>query len=69
MSNAWIIPFNPNNIHHITLVNCAIANADRDQRGRISAAREKLADHGIAPIQPNDDRKLEQLVVDLSEWR
>lgn len=61
--------FNPSNLQHITIVNAAIAVADGKSRGRICSARAALNRHGIELMRPEDDARLEKLVIDLSEWR
>lgn len=61
--------FNPNNLHHITIVNAAIAAASIKNCGRISSARAALFEHGIELLRPEDNAHLERLVIDLSEWR
>ncbi len=61
--------FNPSNLQHITIVNAAIATADQKCGGRISSARAALHQHGIELMRPEDDIRLERLVIDLSEWR
>ncbi|NQD35390.1 hypothetical protein HPT27_00045 [Permianibacter sp. IMCC34836] len=61
--------FNPSNLQHVTIVNAAIALADGKHRGRISSARAALSDNGIELMRPEDDARLERLVIDLSEWR
>lgn len=61
--------FNPSNIQHVTIVNAAIAMADQKSRGRIRSARAALNEHGIELMRPEDDARLERLVIDLSEWR
>ena len=67
--NALPSRFNPNNLQHITIVNAAIAAAGQKNRGRISSARAALHEHGIELMRPEDDVRLERLVIDLSEWR
>ena len=64
-----LIRFNPNNLQHITIVNAAIAVAGQKNHGRISSARAALYEHGIELMRPEDDIRLERLVIDLSEWR
>ena len=61
--------FNPSNLQHVTIVNAAIAPADQKNRGRISSARAALNELGIELMRPEDDARLERLVIDLSEWR
>jgi hypothetical protein len=61
--------FNPSNLQHVTIVNAAIASADHKNRGRISSARMALLQHGIELMRPEDNARLEKLVIDLSEWR
>ena len=61
--------FNPSNMQHVTIVNAAIALADSKNSGRISSARTALIEHGIELMRPEDNARLEKLVIDLSEWR
>ena len=61
--------FNPNNLQHITIVNAAIALPDRRSRDCIRSARMALNENGIELMRPEDDARLERLVIDLSEWR
>ena len=63
------IRFSASNLQHVTIVNAAIAMADQKNRGRISSARAALNEHGIELMRPEDDARLERLVIDLSEWR
>ena len=63
------IRFSPNNLQHITIVNEAISTASRKSCGRIHSARAALNEHGIELMRPEDDARLERLVIDLSEWR
>lgn len=67
--SALSVRFNPSNLQHVTIVNAAIVLADRKSRGRISSARSALLAHGIELMRPEDDARLEKLVIDLSEWR
>ncbi|HEX4910436.1 MAG TPA: hypothetical protein VFV64_06710 [Permianibacter sp.] len=61
--------FNPSNLQHVAIVNAAIATAGQKNRGRIRSARAALNEHGIELMRPEDDIRLERLVIDLSEWR
>lgn len=61
--------FNPNNVQHVTIVNAAIAAVGCKDRARISTARAALSAHGVELMRPEDDLRLERLVMDLSEWR
>lgn len=61
--------FNPSNIQHVAIVNAAIVTADQKNRGRVHSARVALNEHGIELMRPEDDARLERLVIDLSEWR
>ena len=58
-----------NKLQHIAIVNAAIATADQKNRSRISSVRAALNEHGIELMRPEDDARLERLVIDLSEWR
>lgn len=69
MAEGWSVPFNPNNIHHITLVNQAILKAKQEQREHLTVAKETLNQNGIALIQSNDTEALQQLVSDLKDWK